>query len=56
MAMGFSNANETCYALLDRRIGLAADRFDKAESEVRQVFRTVLDALQAMGVDLQDSQ
>jgi hypothetical protein len=54
MAMGFPNANETCYALLDRRIGLAADRFDKAESEVRQAFRKVLDALQAMGVDIKD--
>jgi hypothetical protein len=53
MAMGFSNANETCYVQLARRIRVAPDEFDKVEVEVRQEHEGVLNALRAMGVDME---
>lgn len=51
VAMGILDANETCYALLDRRLNVPADQIDAVEREVRGSFDNVLGALKAMGVD-----
>lgn len=53
-AMGALYGNESCYAMLDRRMGVAPDKFDATEVEVRTSFKQVLEALGSMSVDLKD--
>jgi hypothetical protein len=50
-AWGIGTANETCYALLIRRSGLAAEDFDSAEASARAEMDAMEQALKAKGVE-----